>query len=305
MISKAPPTGARTEKSFFSEPNVWIAANARQNFSKTDHKGSGDDNTDTAGIATAGSDTSTPKVDDTSEVSNRWKYSKRRSSADENEPIRRRRGRGPGIKLSNHLDRAMEQAGKSAGTATPAAPQPTGNLTADIIDLVYAIQNRTAVYQWPPAARALEKGKPVNLTRKGRRMFLLFKRDSPRSVDFRAVEVEIARRSEIFSNNGSGKDTKPEKEGLTIAEAAQLLNVDRGSLSSHLVEIPLGEAPPLLPVGKVPCRRIGNVRRIFREDLFVVTQRKRNQHEHPSTQTDSVPADRPNWHRSLNQLFES
>jgi hypothetical protein len=195
----------------------------------------------------------------------------------------------------------MEQIGKSEERDSSAVSVPTNELVRNLVEVIYAIQDRSAAYQWPPIQRAIQKGGPVNLTRKGRRAFLLFKRNFKSEVDLRAVEVEVARHIALFRGN---KDTKPEKEGLTITEAAQLLNVDRGSLSRHLVEIPLGEAP-MLPPGKVPCRRIGNVRRIFREDLFQVTQRKRNQHDDSFAQATSDSAERPNWHRSLSQLFES
>ena len=55
--------------------------------------------------------------------------------------------------------------------------------------------------------------------------------------------------------------------GLTIAEFAARARVDRRRVSRQLVEIPPGPVPPL-PPGKVPCRLIGNTRRIFIVDFL-------------------------------------
>ena len=54
--------------------------------------------------------------------------------------------------------------------------------------------------------------------------------------------------------------------GLTIAKFAAWAGADRRRVSQHLVEIPPGPAPPLLP-GQVPCRVIGGKRRIFIADF--------------------------------------
>ena len=134
---------------------------------------------------------------------------------------------------------------------------------AEIVALIRAVHERSVAYRWPPISRALAQGRPVELTRRGRRMYLLHRSQFVAPIDTRAVEVELALRREVFEP--APETDKP--EGLTITQAAKLIGVDRANLSKNLVEVPPG--PTLqLPPGKVPCRVIGRTRRIFREDII-------------------------------------
>jgi hypothetical protein len=113
---------------------------------------------------------------------------------------------------------------------------------------------------------------------------------------------------ETPSNSASIKDEDEGKEqkqaGLTIKEAAKVLGVDRGILRAALIEIPPGPVPMLAP-GKVPCRMIGKVRRIFREDLFgkrvirEIHYGNSVENKAPSPARESGTA----WDRSLDCIF--
>jgi hypothetical protein len=89
----------------------------------------------------------------------------------------------------------------------------------------------------------------------------------------------------------------PDREGMTIKEAAAWLGVDHRTLGRHLTVIPPGPVP-LLPPGKIPARLIGEVRRIFKADVLGLLHCEGGAHEHRLEEASSGSR----WHRQVDQL---
>jgi len=90
------------------------------------------------------------------------------------------------------------------------------------------------------------------------------------------------------------------KQGYSIAEFAEFFGVHRSSLRNNLVEVPPGPAPPL-PPGKIPCRSIGKVKRIFKEDIFG-TQEDKAQRNDTFKETPSGADLEGDWRGQINRL---
>ena len=88
--------------------------------------------------------------------------------------------------------------------------------------------------------------------------------------------------------------------GCTIVEAAKMLGVDRTTLSGHLVDIPNGPAPTL-PVGKIPCRKIGKSRRIFEQDLFGTLEERIERNDNIKNETSGAKHE-DYWRRQINNI---
>ena len=91
-----------------------------------------------------------------------------------------------------------------------------------------------------------------------------------------------------------------EREGLTVAEFAKWLGVDRRRLARELIEIPTGPAPAL-PPGKIPVRRVGGVRRIFIADFQGQTSNRGVQHDRVETKATKA-TDRKGWRGQIDHL---
>ncbi|MCP4455711.1 MAG: hypothetical protein GY809_29985 [Planctomycetes bacterium] len=172
------------------------------------------------------------------------------------------------------------------------------DLTSRVIDLIRATQDRSAAYQWPPVARALAEGLTPKLTRKGTRIFYQFRRQYRAQIDLRALDVEVAQDADLFGN-----DDNSQPRGMTIQQFAEFLVVDRGTLAKSLVEVPTGPAPALTG-GKVPTRRIGNVRRIFQQDLLGVPAEQGGHRGNRSQGEAPVSASEPAWAGPLRDLLD-
>ena len=209
-------------------------------------------------------------------------------------------------RAGHHVDRGLGTGtGGNRGQSSAASVLRSGHSTPPIgiavrvHDLIAAVQDRSAAYSWPPAARAFTQGQRPQLTRRGWRVFYQYRQQFRRVIDIRAIEVEVARHAELFATNNDPPAVTA--EGLTITEFAQLAGIDRGRVSRNLVEIPTGPAPTL-PPGKVPARRIGETRRIFRSDFLGEPRKNGADHGSTHTQTASDSASREDWRGSLDRL---
>ncbi len=174
-----------------------------------------------------------------------------------------------------------------------------------IVNLIRDIIERSIAYSWPPTGRALAEGRQVNLTHRGRRLFLLHRAQyrGP-NIDRRAVEIEALKNIDLFQASFDINDL-PEPKSYTVQEFADRLGIHRDTLSKALVEIETGPAPTL-PVGKVPCRMIGGVRRIFFEDFLGDWQERKSQYDSFNERTASGAASesRAEWCRQMYHVFD-
>ncbi|MBI4918094.1 MAG: helix-turn-helix transcriptional regulator [Acidobacteria bacterium] len=185
----------------------------------------------------------------------------------------------------------------------PADPDRDASTPADqAIEFIRAALDRSAAYSWPSVAHLLASGQAVRLKRRGYMLFYQWRKlFRPPALDTRAVEVELARRAEMAAMLALRNPSLRAAEGLTLAEFARLLGVDRRALGRYVVVVPPGPIPPLEP-GQIPARRVGNTIRILFSDFKGEALQVGGDHGHHRSLPSPGSTRRETWDRQVGQL---
>jgi hypothetical protein len=159
-----------------------------------------------------------------------------------------------------------------------------------------AAQDRTAFYTFASVSAAIADGQVPNLSRRGWRIFYQHRRTFRVSYDLRAIEAELPTLAVIDSRQHEAADG-----GMTIQQFAEFFGIDRGALAAHLTEIPSAGPAPMVPAGRIPFRRVGRTRRIFKRDVFGGPELKGVRHDSVE-KAASNPTGEEGWRRSLDRI---
>jgi hypothetical protein len=151
-------------------------------------------------------------------------------------------------------------------------------------------------------AAALARGERPTLTHRGMRAYFIHRQQYRVPVDWRAVEAVIAANADIFTADIEDDHEGDDIEGMTLTDFAKWAGITRTNIAQHLVEVPPGPFVSL-PPGKVPARRIGKTRRVFKSDFLGIRSPKEHQ-DADFEKASSDTAGQLSWSRQISDLCD-